>query len=72
MRGIVKTFDPKQGVGIIHGQNGHDYPVILADVIGLHALKAGQAVLFSVRYVKKYPFATTVGRALERRGAKPA
>jgi len=59
--GIVKTFDSKRGIGIIHGQNGGNYPVILADVIRLKPLKAGQRVRFSVRYVKSHLFATTVG-----------
>jgi hypothetical protein len=37
--GIVKTFDSKRGIGIIHGQNGGNYPVILAGVIRLKPLK---------------------------------
>jgi len=36
--GIVKTFDSNRGIGIIHGQNGGDYRVILADVMRLEPL----------------------------------
>jgi len=59
--GIVKTFDSNRGIGIIHGQNGGNYRVILADVMRLESLKAGQRVRFSVRYVKDHSFAATVG-----------
>ena len=33
VQGTVKAFDSDRGIGIIHAQNGGDYPVILADVI---------------------------------------
>ncbi len=61
MQGIVKTFDSNRGIGIIHGKNCGNYPVILADVITLQPLKTGQVVLFSVRFVNDYSFATNVG-----------
>ena len=61
MQGIVKTFDSDRGIGIIHGNNGGNYPVILADVITLQPLKAGELVLFSFRYVNDHIFATNVG-----------
>ncbi len=61
MQGIVKTFDSNRGIGIIHGNNGGNYPVILADVITLQSLKTGQSVLFSVRFVNDHAFATNVG-----------
>ena len=61
MQGIVKTFDSDRGIGIIRGNNGGKYPVILADVITLQPLKAGQFVLFSFRYVNDHVFATNVG-----------
>jgi len=61
VKGIVKTFDSNLGIGIIHGKNGGNYPVILADVITLQPLKTGQLVHFSVRFVKDRAFATNVG-----------
>ncbi len=61
MQGIVKTFDSDRGIGIIHGNNGGKYPVTLADVSTIQPLKAGQLVLFSVRYVNDHVFATNVG-----------
>jgi len=60
VQGIVKTFDSSRGIGIIHGKNGGNYPVILADVITLQPLKTGQFVRFSVRYVNDNAFATNV------------
>ena len=60
MQGIVKTFDSNRGIGIIHGKNGGNYPVILADVITPQSLKTGQLVHFSVRYVNDNAFATNV------------
>jgi cold shock CspA family protein len=61
VKGIVKTFDSNRGIGIIHGKNGGNYPVILADVITLQPLKTGQLVHFGVRFVKDRAFATNVG-----------
>lgn len=59
MQGIVKTFDSSRGIGIIHGKNGGNYPVILADVITPQSLKTGQLVRFSLRFVNDHVFATS-------------
>ena len=61
MQGIVKTFDSNRGIGIIHGKNGGNYPVILADVMTPQPLKTGQLVRFSLRFVNDHAFATNVG-----------
>ena len=60
MQGIVKTFDSNRGIGIIHGKNGDNYPLILADVFTPQSLKTGQLVRFSLRYVNDHAFATNV------------
>jgi cold shock CspA family protein len=60
VQGIVKTFDSNRGIGIIHGKNGGNYPVILADVITPQPLKTGQLVRFSLRFVNDHAFATNV------------
>jgi cold shock CspA family protein len=67
VQSTVKTFDSDRGIGIIHAQNGSNYPVILADVTRLEPLKTGQVVRFSIRYVKKHSFATSVGVLTGRR-----
>jgi cold shock CspA family protein len=61
VQGIVKTFDSNRGIGIIHGKNGGNYPLILADVITPQPLKTGQLVRFSLRFVNDHAFATNVG-----------
>jgi cold shock CspA family protein len=61
VQGIVKTFDSNRGIGIIHGKNGGNYPVILADVMTPQPLKTGQLVRFSLRFVNDHAFATNVG-----------
>jgi cold shock CspA family protein len=61
VQGVVKTFDSNRGIGIIHGKNGGNYPVILADVMTPQPLKTGQLVRFSLRFVNDHAFATNVG-----------
>lgn len=61
MQGIVETFDLERGIGIIHGKNGCNYPVIVADLIKAQPLEAGQTVHFSVRFVNNHAFAANVG-----------
>jgi len=58
VQGIAKTFDSNRGIGIIHGKNGDNYPLILADVFTPQPLKTGQLVRF--RYVNDHAFATNV------------
>jgi cold shock CspA family protein len=60
LQGIVKTFDSNRGIGIIHGKNGNNYPLILDDVFTPQPLKTGQLVRFSLRYVNDHVFATNV------------
>ena len=61
VRGIVKTFDAEQGIGIILGEMGRKYPVTLADAVQPQALVTGQLVHFSIRFVGIHGFATNVG-----------
>ena len=61
VRGIVKTFDAKRGIGIILGEIGRKYPVTLADAVKPQALVTGQLVHFSIRFVSNHAFATNVG-----------
>lgn len=62
MRGVVQSFDPDKGIGIICGQDGDRYPVTRADIQRLETLAIGQRVYFSVRFVNNHAFATNVGK----------
>jgi len=57
-----KTFDSNRGIGIIHGKNGGNYPVILADVMTPQPLKTGQLVRFSLRFVNDHAFVSRADR----------
>jgi cold shock CspA family protein len=62
MRGFVKRFDVKRGIGIITALGtGENLPVILSDILSKSSLAENDRVSFAVRETQGHRFAVNVG-----------